>query len=420
MNPNVPYKTRGNGAVAIRLSGLPDNLSDFKNRVKERLNQWLITNKHAQPGVAFVEGQIPKKLGDFYRKAMTDLIDIETALQVATQTNCDIYSIPRFSGRRGIIGALAAIGWAQIAKDYTFELVSYRIPNNWKRGKRQISQSSVIEMNHNCPRTFSNFDSINNEIKIAPHGPDPVLCGIRGESPEELNNAWRILEICEPISTIMLFRTNQGTGDHFQRKISVKDAKPYESVFLEGTILTRPKRERGGHTFFLLEDGTGNINCAAYEPTHQFRDTIELLSIGDQIIAFGGIRAATNIHPLTLNLEKVKIIFLSPRNRTINPQCSSCGKRLKSAGKKKGFQCKKCSRKYPDSKPRVISCLPPKKLQELNWIQPTECAWRHLTKPYTRLKIQQQWNANLLKINEWIKIKCLTLTISHNKRLNYE
>ena len=63
LNPNVPYKTRGNGAVAIRLSGLPDMLSDFKKHVKRRLNQWLDPNIHAQPGVAFIEGHIPNELG---------------------------------------------------------------------------------------------------------------------------------------------------------------------------------------------------------------------------------------------------------------------------------------------------------------------------------------------------------------------
>ena len=165
LNPNVPYKTRGNGAVAIRVQGSPQSLFEFKTLVKNRLNEWLTPNDHSQPGIAFVEGIVPQELRDLYFRSTTDLLEIETVFEMIEHINSEIYHFPHFSGMRGIIGALAAIGWG-ISDDFTFELVSYRVPRNWRKGKRDINKSSIIRMNESCPTTFSNLDSLNEEIKI--------------------------------------------------------------------------------------------------------------------------------------------------------------------------------------------------------------------------------------------------------------
>ncbi|MFW9914981.1 MAG: DUF1743 domain-containing protein [Candidatus Thorarchaeota archaeon] len=403
LNPNVPFKTRGNGAIAIHLKGPAQEIKRFERDAISFLTAQLTSNSHAQPCLAFVEGQIDLQLLKLYDKALYTVISIDEAVRVAEESKTRIKTFSEFLGGRGIVGALAAIGWGLSASDYTFELISYRSPENWKAGHRLIDPKSVFEMNNLFSGTFGNIDSLNNEIKIAPHGPDPVLCGIRGNSPEEVLKAWRYIKISEPISDILLFRSNQGTGVHLEKQSSIANVQSYDSVLVTGTVMDFPRRKIGGHLFFRLQDGTAEIQCAAYEPTRQFRDIIEQLWPGDDILALGGIRPPTEKHPITLNLEKIKVNTLQKRSRTKNPTCPSCGKRLKSAGKQKGFKCFRCSRRFADLDLEQILIPASRHLKEGEWIQPPACAWRHLTKPLTRSKQQKKWTPDSDKIDQWLK-----------------
>ncbi|MEM3041015.1 MAG: DUF1743 domain-containing protein, partial [Nitrososphaerota archaeon] len=90
-------------------------------------------------------------------------------------------TIHKFKNGRGIIGALAAIGFTG---EKTYELISYRNPSNYGK-KRQINLESVHKMNEKMfPRVFDNIDAETGRILITPHGNDPVFCGIRGISKE--------------------------------------------------------------------------------------------------------------------------------------------------------------------------------------------------------------------------------------------
>jgi tRNA(Ile2)-agmatinylcytidine synthase len=403
LNPNVPFKTRGNGAIAIRVRGTIKNIKRFEKAVKIFLKAYLQPDSHAQPCLAFVEESINPRLYGLYKNALNTIIDPNEAIQIAQESNAKLESFPGFSGARGVVGALAAIGWGLSTNDYTFELIGYRIPENWKAGSRLINPKSVFEMNRRFPNTFGNIDPLNEVIKIAPHGPDPVLCGIRGNSPDELLNAWQSLSVLEPVSGIMLFRSNQGTGAHFQKESQAVALHPHDSVLLGGAVVNAPKREIGGHLFFNLQNEEFEIQCAAYEPTKQFRDQLEQLAPGDEILVAGGVRPATQDHPLTLNLEKVRVLKFSARSEIRNPLCPSCGKRLKSAGKGKGYKCRRCSLRFPDFSPLVFPISLPKTLRENEWIQPPVCAWRHLTKPPSRLPQTTIWNPDICKIDRWIK-----------------
>ena len=55
------------------------------------------------------------------------------------------------------------------------------------------------------PHTFNNFDYKQNRILIAPHGPDPVFCGIRGEDPTITTLFIKNLQINEEIRWIYGF-----------------------------------------------------------------------------------------------------------------------------------------------------------------------------------------------------------------------
>ncbi|MBI2127122.1 MAG: DUF1743 domain-containing protein, partial [Thaumarchaeota archaeon] len=114
--------------------------------------------------------------------------------------------------KRGLIGAVAAIG-NLLRNDHTFEIIAYRDGNH--DGIRTVKKESVIKMDERFSEfTFNNYDASSERVLICPHGPDPVLCGIRGEEPRALVKALSSLEIQEPVERYMLFRSNQGTAEH--------------------------------------------------------------------------------------------------------------------------------------------------------------------------------------------------------------
>jgi tRNA(Ile2)-agmatinylcytidine synthase len=181
----------------------------------------------------------------------------------------------------------------------------------------------------------------------------------------------------EPIDSWMLFETNQGTDDHLQRK-SIVQIKPFESVIVQGKVVEDPFTIQGGHVLYSLQDNTGTISCAAYEPTKEFRHSVRGLSAGDLVEVYGGVRE----HPLTINLEKICVKQLTSLTEKMeNPVCPKCGKHMKSKGTNQGYKCIKCG---TTSTQPIIQL----KLRSIKsgFYEVPVCARRHLSKPLKRMK----------------------------------
>jgi len=84
LNPNIPYKTRGNGAIALNAKGNPKKI---KESVLETVKKYAyLQNKKTNPGVVFMEdlNQKNKKiLNDFYQKTVSEIVTIEEAEEIA-------------------------------------------------------------------------------------------------------------------------------------------------------------------------------------------------------------------------------------------------------------------------------------------------------------------------------------------------
>ena len=85
----------------------------------------------------------------------------------------------------------------------------------------------------------------------------------------------------------------------------------------------------------------------------------------------------------TFNIEKLNLIKKAPQYNLTNPLCD-CGKRMKSAGKNKGYKCPKCGKKIRSSE--KIKELINRDIQEGFYEVPTE-ARRHLSKPIVRMNL---------------------------------
>lgn len=375
LNPNVPWKTRGNGAVCLRIESDICSEAILELAMEEIERSSRLGDPGTDPGVVVLEGAVPSHVVEFSGEALTRILTSGDAISVIKKVNAQAIG---YGSAQGIIGALAAIGTV-LDRDYTYELISYR--SRAFIGKpRQIDEESIFQMSEEMKElTFNNVDPETGRILITPRGSDPILCGVRGESAEAVRKAFQMLRIREPIDAWMIFRTNQGTDAHLVRNVAVSELQDNCAVIVEGTVKEKPRTIRGGHAIFLLEDQTGSVHCAAYEPTGRFREVVKRLEPGDRVRGFGGVRPPADGIPRTLNLEKLEVLKLVASVTSQNPICPKCGKRMKSAGKGQSFRCRRCETHAPSK----IHSEVRRDLQETVHLPPPR-AHRHLTKPYVR------------------------------------
>lgn len=377
LNPNIPFKTRGNGSVAIRIDGEKIDLDNVCELVLKKVKCLAkLEDENTNPGVVFLTNSIPSKVKEFSKRAMWDVISISDAEKFNLMPNIELI---KFGNGRGIIGALAAIG-NQLNGDFTYEHLTYRSPEKYGT-KRLVERESIIAADKATSLTFNNIDYDYNSIMITPRGADPVFTGIRGETAEEVMKAWSIIKPLEKITMKMIFRTNQHTNQHFVKKFKINELKPHLSIITRGKVSCTPFYIDGSHLIFSISDETGEIDCAAYEPTKKFRGELSNLIIGDEVTVFGGIRPSAKEHPLTINIERLRIEALEELFSFENPFCEICKARLKSAGKNKGYKCPKCSSVFRNKK--QIKRQQPRKLQLKEYLPPI-IAHRHLTRPKIR------------------------------------
>lgn len=379
LNPFARFKTRGNGAVSFKLIIKSDEEYEraknlILNRVKELSH---LLEENTNPGVIFFkedEEELNPELEAFALRTIKSMVTIKEAEELAHKIGAEVF---KFKKGRGIIGALAAIGCP--LPDETYELLAYRIPENYGK-KRQIDHQSVWEMNQKTyPDTFDNLDEDEDYIAIEPHTPCPILYGIRGENLDAVIKAHDMVKVCEPIERICVFVTNQHTDQHLEKVENISNMKKYGCYIASGTVTNSPHIIEGGHVIFNLKDDSGSIECAAYEPTKGFREIVKELRKGDKLKVYGGIGEKG-----TLNLEKIQIIELAKDYKSLNPLCE-CGKRMKSAGKNKGFKCLSCGLKVRDEDAKII--VETKRDIAEGFYEVPPSARRHLSKPLIRSRI---------------------------------
>jgi tRNA(Ile2)-agmatinylcytidine synthase len=375
LNPNIPLKTRGNGAVCLRIKGR--KYDEIKQETLHFIENYSDLENGANPGLAFYEkNNIVNDLISLSNNAMDKVLSRQLAEKIAKRNNIQYHL---FGKGYGLVGALAAIG-CQLNNDHTYETIAYRKKENIGT-IRKIDEYKVKKLDdESFPYTFNNFDYRKNRILIAPHGPDPVFCGIRGENPVITSLFVKNLQINEELDGHMVFRSNQGTNLHLTEEQRLSKILPFTSGHINCQVITKPTIINGGHIIFYVKDDLNDIlPVAVYEPT-QLTKVAVLLEIDDKIeIGYGAHIKSNNLK--TLNLEYLVIKELKEILYYKNPLCENCGKTTKSEGKNKGFQCARCKIKKRNESKTAI-----KKNRKLicGLYIPDPIAHRHLTKPIFR------------------------------------
>ncbi|MBM5804794.1 MAG: DUF1743 domain-containing protein [Candidatus Verstraetearchaeota archaeon] len=372
LNPNIPWKSRGNAAICLRFMSdrSPDDILGTAFELAEQYRDR--KDPKNQPGIALLEGEVPSHIKEFGRRALYNVLTLDDAFHTAQKAGVK-YRIIR--GGLGLVGAIAAVG-STLEQDHTFELVIYRRKALWGR-RRDVDYNSVLKFDkETTPLTFNNIDYEKNRLLVTPHGPDPILFGVRGEYPAVVMEALKKIKF-RGAERWVIYRSNQGTAAHLVRTLLIRDLKPYQAAVLKGVITKAPRVLKGGHVIASIRDGTGEIDVAGYEPSGGFRYTVRDLMPGDRVKAFGGVRVL-NDGRFTFNLERLEVLSLVSEAYR-NPVCPKCGKSMKSEGRGKGYQCKRCGLKAKEPVLEEID----RRIKTGVYLPPPR-AMRHLTKPFQR------------------------------------
>jgi tRNA(Ile2)-agmatinylcytidine synthase len=396
LNPNVPWKTRGNGALCLRIRhalGLEGEIKETAISLLEEHSD--LDFKGTDPGIVFLQNaEVPEEIKAFAKNAITGIVTLKEAMKLIKKFGGEALG---FKACRGIIGGLAAIG-ETLEGDFTYELIAYRTSQNFG-SKRKVDKASIFEMDElTRPYTFNNVDSEKGRVVITPRGPDPILFGIRGETPEVVKKAFGVAKPLEPVDRWLIFRTNQGTDAHLKPVATLKQVAPYSSVVVKGVVTRSPRMVPLRHVIFSIKDETGEVDCAAYEPTGALRKVARDLTIGDNVEVYGAVRKPSAGKPLTINLEKIKVLALAPKIVLQNPVCPKCGKRLESMGKDQGFRCKKCGARVDDA--LKVQVAVERKLKPGLYVTSTR-SQRHLTKPLRRYGLEKHGAEAERMIENW-------------------
>ena len=364
LNPNVIYKTRGNAAICLDVSGDQEDAFRIACQTVDELAD--LPCENTNPGVVVTSGTPP---GEFYRQAVTGFCELKDAISILEETGAYFKG---YKNQRGLIGATAAV--CSELPDRTFELLAYRTPARWGTPRDVDGGSLFLAEEATFPDTWDSVDRDNRCVVCVPHTPDPVLFGIRGASPQSVSLA-RSFVRSELPAIEQIFLTNQGTDAHLLDG-AIGQLLEGCSYRIPGMVSSKPETGPGGHVSVTLAgyDGEpGGLRCMAYEPTKGFRHVIRQLLPGDRLVAVGSYKAGS------LNLEKILIIDLSAASVRRPPQCPVCDRRMTSAGSGKGYKCRVCSGRSgePVEEPleRRLSC---------GWYEVPPSARRHLARPLCR------------------------------------
>ena len=387
LNPDIPWRTRGNGSVAIE-AYIPKRKYDiFQNWIEKYIHTYLELEDGfrigTQPGIIILKGselnrEEFKKLYMYSKNVLYKVISINTLEKALFTLEDKVLYLFDLYGKRGLIGALAAIG-NYLPKDHTYELLVYRKFSERGRDRKiNISPNITYEDEH----TFAHVDLETNKPIWSPHGPDPVVLGIRGNKVSSILSIFNRIKKYVVFDRWMIFLTNQGTGEHLSfYKESQYELIPFSQFYGIVKINEYPIKEKGGHLHIKSKINNHNIELIVYEPSGQLRYIIETLEPEVYIKVGGGLKPSSREEGIVLNIQKINSATATISiQRQTNPRCPSCGSSMESMGLDKGYICKKCKYHIYDNVKLMID--------KVKWIPqiglPPYRSIRHLSKPLKR------------------------------------
>ncbi len=312
----------------------PGAAVDWLNRAWVRLLAASRTGESGtDPALVATDRPLPASL---YWNAVRDVVEVPDVRRILEAHGAFV----RTSGSdRGIVGASAAIAWRE--SHPTWELIAYRTPERWGRPRLVDGDSVRRAMSENSD-LFLCADPRTRRVLVAPHTPCPILFGLRGTRPGAPLAAAPTIR-SEPVDRWVLFRTNQGSGDHLKVR-AARDVSAFGSGIVRGTVASLPVTLPGGHVRFGVVDTAGAaLLCLAFEPTKTLPRVARTLLPGDRVRVWGSRASGP-----TFRLEGIELLRLEARRSSPHPpKCTACRRTSRSLGHLRGYRCPDCRRKWP-------------------------------------------------------------------------
>jgi len=174
LNPNIPWKTRGNGAISIQVGkgeGLKIKIGEIGNkeifcykksndncnssRIEEIVEQSVdkyarLDDENTNSGFVILKEQTPFWI---YEKTVKEITKLNEIVKILKESKAHYKG---YKNSRGLIGATASVAWLS-KNDKTYELIAYRKKEKWGK-KRSVDSGSTIEMDKHYSSTFDNYD----------------------------------------------------------------------------------------------------------------------------------------------------------------------------------------------------------------------------------------------------------------------
>ena len=385
LNPNVPWRTRGNGALAVRLG---------RGRGPSRL----VGALDGRPCVAYARGaEVDPPAAERFARDAWRAVDAasprvpgtDPAMVVlrrappaslywrAVRERVAVAEVERElrhlgatvrvrSARRGLVGATAAVAWPGLR--HTWELLAYREPARVGT-PRSVDGESVRAAQRSDPGLFLCHDARTRRLLVAPHTGCPILFGLRGTRRSAPLQALGSIR-SEPIERWMLFRTNQATGDHLVRRPAA-EVTGLRSATVDGTVVAPAVTSPGGHASFAVQDRAGTpLACVAFEPTKTLPAVARRLAAGDRVRVWGSRGRDGGFR-----LEGITVLRLARLEHRRPPRCRACGRTAGSMGRARGYRCPQCGRRFPPEAARTVGAA---RALRPGTYHPTPSARRHL------------------------------------------
>jgi tRNA(Ile2)-agmatinylcytidine synthase len=344
LNPAIPWKTRGNAAIALvvetnDVKDLFDFLVNFTDEYDREYSKG--KNYGRQPSVVVVpiedDRMLFPRLRELYEKGVNDVLLKDVVVKVLTKVSA------LFAVNRGVIGSAAALGFNPL-EGFTYELLVYR-----DVAKERPDLSDVIRRleEQYFPGLFYNYNYVKNDPIALPHGPDPVLLGLRGVNITALLEAYKTLaqEVKEFTTGSMLFVTNQHTGSH------IKALRPtaYRNVRIVGVVVSKDVRPGGDVSLEVMEEKSGtSFTAFVFSESGTLSKAAQELVQGDVIDLEGSVKPSAT-YGTVIEVEAFTPLKLVSENLR-NPSCPRCGGSTESLGRGKGFRCRKCGFRFKGEK----------------------------------------------------------------------
>lgn len=355
LNPNVPFKTRGNGAVAVRFghgkgprfvvgknegraivayaNGDDLSLAEAEN-VYERVREYVgrasnLGEPRTDPGLVVSAGTIDPAL---YWQAVSRMVTRQAALDyLGRQPGVRWVQWKR---GQGLVGAASALSWP--AARGTFELLAYRRRSRWGMPRR-VAGDLAARVRQTVPGEFDTEVPGSRRLRGVPTSPCPVLLGVRSRTDQGLSDVLDSLGPEQPQGGLV-FLTNQATDDHLVNGHRII-GRSFAACSVQATVCNAPVTIQGGHVFVRCADLRGQrFDAAAFEPTKDLRRVLRHLAPGDEVAFWGG----THEDPTLVAVEGVEIRRRAPRVTMAPPRCQACAKTMKSRGRGNGYRCTRC------------------------------------------------------------------------------